>query len=271
MRFLFLGDSYTCCEQESSHANRWPLQLAAKACGKNIDELKIVCKRLEDGEKGVQWISEFDLIDIENNELRADLKIIAKTGKRSDELYENILKGKSELSEYDAVFILIGVNDQFQRGENGIAEFETYLSKIITEAIDTVRHSAPITILAIPDWSATPMGSKSEVHSDRSNYFDLDISSKENTSREITLYNSAAKKTISQIKDKHLSPITFVENIERISREFGLLPGMTQEDGLHYCWKMTEKWNDVLFGKIPFLQKQVYQPDEMTENSFRLG
>jgi hypothetical protein len=272
VRYLFLGDSYTCCEKENMDINRWPLQLAAKLCGEDLMQSTIVCDRREAREKDTNWISDFELRKNKSNSCYAKIKIIARPGIRADELLDGIILEKKFLAKHgetltdcDAIFILIGATDQFQRSEDGIEQFKMSFKKILLEAISAITNNdyAKIGVLSIPDWSSTPAGKNIETHEYRTNQYRMGKLSTEFTVRdEITQYNLVIKSIIDEFNRNHYSQINFVHNIENISREFGLFQEMTQTDGLHYSWGMTKKWNEEIFLSMNFLLKPLKQFDK---------
>jgi len=258
LRLLFLGDSYTCCSNEPYDVNRWPLRLAMKILGKKVYQVYLQYSQREDGHDGFQCTSDFALLDPKTRDICAEIKIIAKSGKRSDELLVEIKKQQLQLKAYDGVFILIGVNDQFQKGKAGIPEYQKYLTSILEEAILATQNndSSKITLLAIPDWSQTKSGQDLGTHTYRTQEYELPCQSTIKTVySEISAYNQAAKFVIDEFNQTHKTHINFIASIESISRQFGLFPKMTLEDGLHYRWDMTEKWNAEIFSQVPFLQK----------------
>lgn len=120
IRFLALGDSYTIGESVPE-PDRWPNQLA---------EL------------------------LEDNGIRAEVTIIARTGWTVKELWEGIQANPPE-GRYDMVSLLIGVNDQY-RGypSDGYREdFRSMLGKAIEYAGGDPKR---VVVLSIPDWGFTP-------------------------------------------------------------------------------------------------------------------
>jgi hypothetical protein len=87
IKFLFLGDSYTCCEQEKNDQHKWPVQLAKNFLPQG--DSKLVFHQKDD------WVADFNLQPNQDKSLIAECKIIAKTAMRSDELYQRILLEKN--------------------------------------------------------------------------------------------------------------------------------------------------------------------------------
>lgn len=120
IRFLALGDSYTIGESVPE-PDRWPNQLA----------------RL-----------------LEEDGIRAEVTIIARTGWTVKELWEGIQVNPPE-GRYDMVSLLIGVNDQY-RGypSDGYREdFRFMLGQAIEYAGGDPQR---VVVLSIPDWGFTP-------------------------------------------------------------------------------------------------------------------
>jgi hypothetical protein len=228
-----------------------------------MDQVTILNPRKEDGENGLQWVSDFELQDSQAQTV-AEVKVIAKTARRADELYQAIIaekavlaSGQNPLNNYDGVFILIGANDEYQTiGDQGIERFKQNLNKILGEAVFAMKNhdASRVTVLGIPSWGKSPIARNPEAHLYRINKYCLEASTIESVSQEIAQYNLAAKSVVDSYNQQNQSAITFVPAIERLSIEYGVYPLMTQDDGLHYRWEMTQKWNDAIFSTVPFLQ-----------------
>ncbi|WP_133478868.1 SGNH/GDSL hydrolase family protein [Cognatilysobacter segetis] len=120
LRYLALGDSYTCGEGVEA-GRRWPVQLA---------------RALRD-----------DGIDI------AEPRIIATTGWTTDELAEGIAAAQP-LGHFDFVTLGIGVNDQY-RGHS-VAEYRAQLTSLLDTAIALADGRVErLMMLSIPDWGVT--------------------------------------------------------------------------------------------------------------------
>ena len=120
IRYLALGDSYTIGEKVAPR-NRWPSQLAGL---------------------------------LRNEDIEADVMIIARTGWTVQELWEGIQADPPE-GTYDMVSLLIGVNDQY-RGypvEGYREDFRFMLNKAIEYAGGDPKR---VVVLSIPDWAFTP-------------------------------------------------------------------------------------------------------------------
>jgi lysophospholipase L1-like esterase len=121
LRFLALGDSYTCGEGLASGAG-WPNRLAG-------------------------------LLRAEGVPL-GDPEIVARTGWTTDELQQGIAEAAPSGS-YDLVSLLVGVNDQY-RGRDA-AEYELQFRELLAFAVARAggdpRH---VLVLSIPDWGVTP-------------------------------------------------------------------------------------------------------------------
>lgn len=119
-RYLALGDSYTIGESVEE-AERFPNQLAAMLAAEG---------------------------------LTVDVKIIARTGWTTDELWQGI-QADTVTPPYDMVSLLIGVNNQY-RGRSG-EEYREGFIFLLTKAIEYAGGDAKrVVVFSIPDWGVTP-------------------------------------------------------------------------------------------------------------------
>jgi len=191
IKILALGDSYTIGEDVSQDES-WPFLL----------------KR-----------------NIENNGLYVELKVIAKTGWTTDELESAIEQSNLEKREYDLVFLLIGVNNQY-RGYS-IEEYQNEFKNLLLKAKSfSIKNSA--IVLSIPDWSCTPFALTRD---------------KIKISEEINMFNKVNSAT-SKSED------ALYINITEISRRSADDNRYTASDGLHPSGYQYEKWVDELMLKI---------------------
>ena len=120
IRYLALGDSYTIGESVEE-AERFPNQLASL---------------------------------LANEGVTVDVKIIARTGWTTDELWRGI---QAEVVEppYDMVSLLIGVNNQY-RGR-GLEEYREGFIFLLNKAIEYAGGDVKrVVVFSIPDWGVTP-------------------------------------------------------------------------------------------------------------------
>jgi lysophospholipase L1-like esterase len=121
VRFLALGDSYTCGEGVAV-ADRWPNQLARMLRERSIDV--------------------------------ADPEIIARTAWTTDELSDAIDESKPQ-GPYDLVTLMVGVNDQYR--SRPVAPFANEFKRLLRRAKTFAGNkSKRVIVLSIPDWGATP-------------------------------------------------------------------------------------------------------------------
>jgi len=184
INILALGDSYTIGEGVS-YENSWPGALVQK---------------------------------LENEGIKASMKVIARTGWTTDELLAAI--EKEELtSRFDVVFLLIGVNNQYRgrSAEEYRKEFKALLNKAIVFAGNNPAH---VITLSIPDWAYTPYAENRD---------------KKNISEEIDRFNN-----INNVEtlNAHAQYI----DITGISREAGEDRSLITTDGLHPSGKMYAQW-----------------------------
>lgn len=119
-RYLALGDSYTIGESVAE-TERFPNQLAAL---------------------------------LANEGLIVDVKIIARTGWTTDELWQGVQAETIE-PPYDMVSLLIGVNNQY-RGRD-IEEYREGFVFLLNKAIEYAGGDVKrVIVFSIPDWGVTP-------------------------------------------------------------------------------------------------------------------
>lgn len=129
LRYLALGDSYTIGESEIPR-NRYPNILT--------DKLR---------ERGLNF---------------AQPTIIARTGWRTDQLMDSLLKHPANKQQFELVSLLIGVNNQYQR--KSLRKFDAEFNQLLDTAIARCRFGQEgVIVLSIPDYGVTPFaGEKGE-------------------------------------------------------------------------------------------------------------
>lgn len=188
VKFLALGDSYTIGESVSV-SERWPNQL--------ISDLR---------KKGFTC---------------DELKIIATTGWRTDELMRAIQNEKLS-NEYTLVSLLIGVNNFYQ--EKSIDTYAKEFENLLTEAIKLAgQNKQRVFVVSIPDYGFTPFGESDQAR----------------ISKGIDAFNAANKK----ISEKF--GVAWFD-ITEISRTGLKDPSLIAGDGLHPSGKMYRQWVDVI-------------------------
>jgi len=149
----------------------------------------------------------------------AQLTYIATTGWTSGDLDKSI--SQQNLSNYDFVTVLIGVNDQFQGVDTSV--YSKNFKSVLNKAIQATRgESQHVLVLSIPDYSLTPEGKK------------LDTTK---IKREIDLFNSLNKKLANTFKCQYL-------DITILGREAKLNPSWIAKDGLHPSALAYKKWSE---------------------------
>ena len=186
IRYLALGDSYTIGESVAE-SERWPNQLAAVLAEKNI---------------------------------QADVKIIARTGWTTDELWLGIQADPPQ-GTYDLVTLLIGVNNQYRGySPNQYREqFRFLLNKSIEYAGEEVNR---VVVVSIPDWGATPYAVQFSKP--------VDVISKE-----IDLFNAINREETDKAGAHYVDITPLSRQIE------GDLP-LLASDGLHPSGEMYKLW-----------------------------
>jgi lysophospholipase L1-like esterase len=184
LRYLALGDSYTIGESVGE-AERFPNQLAAL---------------------------------LANEGLTVEVKIIARTGWITDELWRGIQAAKLE-PPYDLVSLLIGVNNQY-RGRD-IEEYREQFVFLLNKSIEYAGGDPKrVIVLSIPDWGVTPFASGRD---------------REKIAQEIDAFN-AINREETEKAGAHYADVT------PISREAVNDPSLIAPDGLHPSGKMYRMW-----------------------------
>jgi lysophospholipase L1-like esterase len=181
IRYLALGDSYTIGESVPE-SERWPNQLA-ELIGRDVE-----------------------------------VKIIARTGWTTSELWEGIQK-ETLMPPYDMVSLLIGVNNQY-RGydkEEYRQEFVFLLNKAIEYAGGDKNK---VFVVSIPDWGVTPFARGRDA---------------EKIATEIDAFNQINKEESEKLG------IAYVD-VTPISREAANDADLIASDGLHPSGKMYAEW-----------------------------
>jgi lysophospholipase L1-like esterase len=181
IRYLALGDSYTIGESVSEN-ERWSNQLA-ELIGEDVE-----------------------------------VKIIARTGWTTSELWEGIQK-ETLTPPYDMVSLLIGVNNQY-RGydkEEYRQEFVFLLNKAIEYASGDQNK---VFVVSIPDWGVTPFARGRDA---------------ETIATEIDAFNQINKEESEKLD------IAYVD-VTPISREAVNDADLIAPDGLHPSGKMYAEW-----------------------------
>ena len=187
-RFLSLGDSYTIGESVGAD-ERWPVQLVARLREAGLDV--------------------------------SDPEIIARTGWRTDDLDAAITRANPQ-GPYPLVSLLIGVNNQYQ-GRSVDAyrvEFPALLQRAIGFAGGDPSH---VIVLSIPDWGATPFGSRAEPAG---------------IARQIDAFNAVNR------EESRKAGVRYVD-VTPVSRLAPRQPDLVADDGLHPSGKMYARWVDL--------------------------
>ncbi|MCJ7621875.1 MAG: SGNH/GDSL hydrolase family protein [Anaerolineaceae bacterium] len=192
MKILALGNSYTIGEGVSV-SESWPVQLAESL-----------------NQKG---------IDIE------DLKIIAQTGWRTDELLGCIESSNPE-KHYPLVTLLIGVNNQYRGcpADEYRLDFRELLQKAVAFAGDDPTR---VIVLSIPDWGVTPFAEGRD---------------RGKIALEIDLFNAA------NLEETCLAGAHYVD-VTPISRMAGGNSEYLAPDGLHPSGCMYAEWVKLILPK----------------------
>ncbi|MBL8049683.1 MAG: SGNH/GDSL hydrolase family protein [Anaerolineales bacterium] len=181
IRYLALGDSYTIGESVAEN-ERWSNQLA-ELIGGNIE-----------------------------------VKIIARTGWTTSELWEGIQK-ETLTPPYDMVSLLIGVNNQY-RGYD-IEEYRQEFVFLLNKAIEYAGGDTnKVFVVSIPDWGVTPFAKGRDA---------------EKIAKEIDAFNQINKEESQKLG------IAYID-VTPVSREAVNDADLIAPDGLHPSGKMYAEW-----------------------------
>jgi lysophospholipase L1-like esterase len=199
IRFLALGDSYTIGQSVATDA-RWPAQLQDSLLTRGFS----------------------------TNELR----YIATTGWRTDNLISAIKNQDLESQNYNLVSLLIGVNNQYQNRpfSQYISEFPALLDSAIRYAGDDPSH---VFVVSIPDYAYTPFGQQS--------------GNPNQISAQIDQYNAFNQQVADSLG------ITYF-NITPISRLGLQYPEYVASDGLHPSGIQYTEWVKLM---LDFIHTQI--------------
>lgn len=184
LRYLALGDSYTIGESVEE-AERFPNQLAALLADEGFS---------------------------------VDVKIIARTGWTTDELWQGIQK-EDITPPYDMVSLLIGVNNQY-RGRD-IEEYREGFIFLLNKAIEYAGGDVKrVIVFSIPDWGVTPFAAGRNT---------TQIAS------EIDAFNQV------NLEESQKAGVHYVD-VTPVSRKAEEDPTLVAGDGLHPSGKMYSEW-----------------------------
>lgn len=183
-KYLALGDSYT-IGTSVSETDRFPVQTAAllQAAGINVKA-----------------------------------EIIATNGWTTGDLMYAI-QDKPVALNFDAVSLLIGVNNQYQG--KSLAAYRQEFTKLLQRAIELANGKAShVFVLSIPDYSVTPFAGNSN---------------RQQIAAEIDAFNAANKMISADFRVNYL-------NVTDESRKAANDPSLVASDGLHFSGKEYAVW-----------------------------
>jgi len=202
LRMLALGDSYT-IGQSVSEADRYPEQVVQKLCTNNH-----ICFKEPQIIATTGWTTG-NLLDA----LAAvDLSGSGPSGSAPS--------GSGPSGPYQAVILLIGVNNQFQG--RSLEEYTTQLSTLLQQSIALAGNQpAHVLVLSIPDYSVTPFGQSG--------------GSAAVIAKSIDSFNTICHQLSMTYKVNWLDVTTE-------SRKAATDPTLVAADGLHFSGKEYEIW-----------------------------
>jgi lysophospholipase L1-like esterase len=147
-----------------------------------------------------------------------DLKIIARTGWTTDELW-NAIENDSLTPPYSMVSLLIGVNNQYRGRDinNYRDEFVNLLNRAIELAGGTNNH---VIVISIPDWGVTPFAQNRD---------------RQKIAEEIDAFNAVNR------EEAEKAGVIYVD-VTPISRLAASQPELLASDGLHPSGEMYKLW-----------------------------
>ncbi len=208
--YLYLGDSYTIGTGVSSD-QRWPVLLQ-------------------------QRLQEDSMTDTTMARM-ARPTLFARNGWTTTDLLL-ALHHATPIQQYDHVFLMIGVNDQYQ----GLPETGVWLrfTRLLKAAISFSKQGAlGVSVVSIPDWSRSPFGRRfsHSPHSPDANSEGTGQRSKGPQSQEIDVYNEQER----LLTEK--AGATWID-VTELSRNSSERSGDFADDGLHPSAKQYQRWVD---------------------------
>jgi len=144
-------------------------------------------------------------------------KMIARTSWTTGDLLQAI-HADGDQKTYDFVFLLIGVNNQYQK--RTLQEYENEFTELLFKTIGFAGNQKDhVYVLSIPDYGYTPFGKNNQ----------------QEISKEIDLFNDVNKKI------SIAAAVNYV-NITEFTRQGLQDPSLVANDGLHPSGKMYEWW-----------------------------
>jgi lysophospholipase L1-like esterase len=150
-------------------------------------------------------------------------EIIAQTGWTTLTLQQQLAMAPPSRTRYDAVTLLIGVNNQFQRRPQ--SEYRTQFTQLLQQAIQYAGNNTQrVTVLSIPDWGVTPFA----------NGYDRAL-----VAAQIDSFNVINRELSAQYRVNYI-------DITPISRQAATDVGLLAPDGLHPSGRMYGLWAERL-------------------------
>jgi lysophospholipase L1-like esterase len=167
------------------------------------------------------------LLQAAGAKIKYPAQIIAQTGWTTQNLLNGISTANpAPVTPYDAVTLLIGVNNQYQKKDT--AAYRTEFIQCLNNAITfTGSRRNRVFVLSIPDYGATPFGSNNAVQ----------------IALEIDRFNAINKQVCLQMGIDYT-------DITASTREAVNDPSLVAADGLHPSGKEYTKWASRLAAKI---------------------
>ena len=174
-------------------------------------------------EENLRWPNQLSDSLIAKGITVSQTEIIVKTGWTTTNLQNAI--NEANLSEYNLVSLLIGVNNQYQKKDFSIYESEFVM--LLNKAIELAGSKERVFVVSIPDYGVTPFGS----------------SNAEKIGMELDAYNAYAK---AQCENQN---IPFID-ITGISRTLGNSEGALAPDQLHPSGNQYTQWTSKILPTV---------------------
>ncbi len=221
------------------------LTLALVACNQKMEEVvptKSSVKILALGDsytKGESVVFAQNFPNQLADSLRADghavtqVRVIAQTGWRTDNLQVAMTDAHIGDSTYDLVTLCIGVNNQYQHAS--FNTFKTQFEQLLQTAITrSGNRKERVVVVSIPDWAYTPYGQQF-------------TSMPNQISQEIDQYNQASQVIAEQYGVHYV-------NVTEISRRGLIQPELMADDGLHPSALQYTEWVKLL---LPVVRAEI--------------
>lgn len=163
---------------------------------------------------------------------KMELRVIAKNGWTTLAL-QQAMEADTDKEEYDAVSLLIGVNDQFS-GQSTAQYKQHFIQNIKTALTYAGEDTTKLFVISIPDYGVTPYGRANNGNQ---------------ISAAIDAFNAVNKSVADSLGISYI-------NITSISRQAATQPHLVASDGLHFSTAMHRLWRPLVYARLEELKAQ---------------